>query len=219
MKKRAWLSLGTVLGSGCGIVILSSSVVPIPSTASLTEVLGMVVANTVVAAGILLLGWSALTALLAGWATSMTILGQQSHRLQVFIQRFGLPLLRRVLTLTLAGTAITAPAYASEAPHSTEESPHQGQQNQHRTHLDDIGWGHGIEAEPQPNHKEPTHHTVIPGDSLWTITHQHLGPLASPTTIAGAWPKIYALNKEKIGDNPHIIHPGITLKLPNREEM
>jgi nucleoid-associated protein YgaU len=50
-------------------------------------------------------------------------------------------------------------------------------------------------------------YTVKGGDSLSKIAKEVLGD-------AKRWPEIYELNKELIGDNPNIIHPGQELKLP-----
>ncbi len=52
-----------------------------------------------------------------------------------------------------------------------------------------------------------SHYTVQPGDNLWNISRDHLG--------AGRdWGQIYDLNKDVIGSNPSLIHPGQELNLP-----
>ena len=55
--------------------------------------------------------------------------------------------------------------------------------------------------------------TVQRGDSLWRITAAHL-PGASNTEIAAAWPRWYEANREVIGADPDLIHPGQVLRLP-----
>ncbi len=54
---------------------------------------------------------------------------------------------------------------------------------------------------------------VRPGDSLWSITASHLGR-ASTAQIAAEWPRWYAANREVIGADPGLIHPGQVLVAP-----
>ncbi len=58
------------------------------------------------------------------------------------------------------------------------------------------------------------HYTVQPGDSLWRITAQLLGDDASDADISRAWPELYRANKELIGSNPSLVHPGHVLTIP-----
>lgn len=61
----------------------------------------------------------------------------------------------------------------------------------------------------------PAHAYVVqPGDSLWDITSALLGDDASDAEIAAAWPALYELNAQAIGDNPSLIHPGVELVVP-----
>jgi predicted chitinase len=50
-------------------------------------------------------------------------------------------------------------------------------------------------------------YTVAPGDSLWAIAQAKLGD-------GSRWPEIYELNKDVVGENPDLIHPGQVLRLP-----
>src|SRR3712207_5929886 len=54
---------------------------------------------------------------------------------------------------------------------------------------------------------------VVPGDSLWSISREHLRPNATPQQIATAVERIYALNRNQIGD-PNLIFAGQKLSLP-----
>lgn len=56
-------------------------------------------------------------------------------------------------------------------------------------------------------HPEHRTYTVRPGDYLSEIAAANLGS-------ADRWREIYDLNKEAIGDNPNLIHPGLILQLP-----
>jgi DNA-binding CsgD family transcriptional regulator/LysM repeat protein len=55
---------------------------------------------------------------------------------------------------------------------------------------------------------------VVPGDSLWSISREQLGPNATPQQIATAVERIYALNQNRIGGDPNLIFAGQKLSLP-----
>jgi LysM repeat protein len=62
------------------------------------------------------------------------------------------------------------------------------------------------EPTPVPTPEVKTY-TVVENDTLWDISAALLG---DPTR----WPEIYSLNKDVIGENPDLIHPGQILVLP-----
>jgi LysM repeat protein len=49
---------------------------------------------------------------------------------------------------------------------------------------------------------------VEPGDSLWSISEEHLGPGATPEQTAYEVQRIFELNRDQIGENPNLIFPG-----------
>src|SRR3712207_3791294 len=55
---------------------------------------------------------------------------------------------------------------------------------------------------------------VVPGDTLWSISSEQLGPNATPQQIATAVERIYALNRNQIGGDPNLIFAGQKLSLP-----
>ena len=55
---------------------------------------------------------------------------------------------------------------------------------------------------------------VRPGDTLWSISSEQLGPNATPRQIAGEVERIYALNRDRIGPDPNAIFSGQELSLP-----
>jgi nucleoid-associated protein YgaU len=73
-------------------------------------------------------------------------------------------------------------------------------------------------AEPTPNGQPAGAaegvHVVVTGDTLWDITATYLGENASDTEIASAWPQLYQLNRDVIGDDPGVILPRQVLALP-----
>lgn len=58
--------------------------------------------------------------------------------------------------------------------------------------------------------------TVRPGDSLWSITDDLLGPDTDPPElIASTWPVLYEANSDLIGTDPNSIVPGQELTVPS----
>ena len=87
--------------------------------------------------------------------------------------------------------ALPAPAQAQAAP-TTEDAP-------------------DAHANPRGN---LSHAIVRPGDSLWTISKEQLGPDATPQRIANGVEQIYALNRGRIGADPNLIVVGQELLVP-----
>jgi nucleoid-associated protein YgaU len=50
-------------------------------------------------------------------------------------------------------------------------------------------------------------YTVKSGDTLSDIAQSEMGD-------ANRWPELYAANKDAVGDDPNMIHPGLELKIP-----
>ena len=71
----------------------------------------------------------------------------------------------------------------------------------------DTDTGKQAAAQAQTQTSEKTH-TVDSGESLWAIAEQELGD-------GSRWREIYDANKDVIGDNPDLIKPGQTLKIPS----
>jgi nucleoid-associated protein YgaU len=57
-------------------------------------------------------------------------------------------------------------------------------------------------------------YTVVPGDCLWAIASHRLGGGATGRDIDRAWRAIYEFNRDAIGSDPNLIHPGLVLALP-----
>jgi nucleoid-associated protein YgaU len=55
---------------------------------------------------------------------------------------------------------------------------------------------------------------VVAGDCLWTIAARVLGANATTRAIDRGWRSIYAANRDAIGADPDLIHPGLVLALP-----
>ena len=55
---------------------------------------------------------------------------------------------------------------------------------------------------------------VQPGDCLWGVAARHLPADATPAQIAQDWPSWWAANRDSVGPNPDLIHPGLELHPP-----
>lgn len=74
----------------------------------------------------------------------------------------------------------------------------------------------GAPAAPgTPPPSSPSTVEVRPGDSLWSITDDLLGPgLDDPDAIASLWPVLHDVNGDVIGTDPDHIEPGQVLIVP-----
>lgn len=70
-------------------------------------------------------------------------------------------------------------------------------------------------APPAPPAAPPATVTVAPGDSLWAITARLLPDGASDAEVAAAWPGLYEANRDVVGPDPDLIHPGVVLTVPD----
>jgi nucleoid-associated protein YgaU len=61
------------------------------------------------------------------------------------------------------------------------------------------------QAERGPAEKKT--YIVKAGDTLSEIAQSEMGD-------ADRWQELYAANKDAVGDNPHMIHPGLKLEIP-----
>jgi len=70
-------------------------------------------------------------------------------------------------------------------------------------------------SEPTPDRQD---HVVAVGDSLWSIAcqtlRQRLHREPSSSEVDSYWRTIYATNRQLVGDDPNLIHPGQRLVLP-----
>lgn len=60
----------------------------------------------------------------------------------------------------------------------------------------------------------PSTYVVRAGDSLWSIAAHRLGTGASNRSIDRGWRVIYGANRDRVGPDPGLIHPGLVLTLP-----
>ena len=116
------------------------------------------------------------------------------------------PVLRRIVLLG-CGVALSAAAPAFAAPGSdTAEG------------LPAVVAGLPFPARATDLPPEVEGVVVRPGDSLWAISERRLPVGAEDGEITSAWHDLYAHNRDVVGDDPSLIHPGQRLVLPDRLE-
>lgn len=71
--------------------------------------------------------------------------------------------------------------------------------------IQDHRRGERGQAERGP--AETKTYTVKAGDSLSSIAQSEMGD-------ANRWRELYAANKDAVGDDPNMIHPGLKLEIP-----
>ena len=75
---------------------------------------------------------------------------------------------------------------------------------------------HSRTQRPRSTTAPRGHYRVAPGDSLWSIAARHLPPGADAAAIDRAWPRWWRANRDVIGADPGLIHPGQVLRRPVR---
>ncbi|WP_405832925.1 MULTISPECIES: peptidoglycan DD-metalloendopeptidase family protein [unclassified Streptomyces] len=67
-----------------------------------------------------------------------------------------------------------------------------------------------LQAAPAAVQSAPSVYTVVPGD--------YLSKIAAERHLSGGWQQLYADNREAVGANPSLIHPGLKLNLGGAAE-
>lgn len=113
-----------------------------------------------------------------------------------------------VLATALAGLA--RPAAAARPPASVTLEPPARAVGESDTDED-------MSDEPAPAKHSAGVYVVEPGDSLWAIACRHLransGVEPGDAEVAEAWRHIYDTNRDVIGSDPNLIHPGQRLEI------
>ncbi|NEA30960.1 LysM peptidoglycan-binding domain-containing protein [Streptomyces sp. SID13031] len=134
-------------------------------------------------------------------------------------------------SIELTGSGEPSAALARTGAESrTRPAPGKGQGAQltGRTAVPKKGPVEQVAVPDRPTSGAPTRYThlqsgqlaraasqvVKRGDSLWSIAAAELGPHATDEAIAARWPQWYSANRQLIGPDPDLIHPGQVLKPP-----
>ncbi len=111
-----------------------------------------------------------------------------------------------------AGTAVVGSAVADTGHGASPPSPTSALSG---LPLPDRAVGAGP-ATPAPRAavvSHPRQVVVRPGDSLWSIAADLLGPGAGDTEVTAAWHRLHDANRSRVGD-PDLILPGQRLLVP-----
>lgn len=76
-----------------------------------------------------------------------------------------------------------------------------------------AGAGPAIPAARSGAVPPPREVVVRPGDSLWSIAEELLGPAADDAEVTAAWHRLHHANRSRVGD-PDLIRPGQHLVVP-----
>ncbi|MGZ6930056.1 MAG: LysM peptidoglycan-binding domain-containing protein [Acidimicrobiia bacterium] len=69
-------------------------------------------------------------------------------------------------------------------------------------------------SSPPPVSPPVESYTVAPGDCLWRIAAARLGPAPTNRAVDRGWRAIWSANRDAVGDDPGLIHPGLVLVIP-----
>jgi hypothetical protein len=130
--------------------------------------------------------------------------------------------LKRLVGITVAGVALAAlvalailaglpgMAEAQEVEaQDTGAASMEAEQNTTTTTTTTTTYEKGAPVVLQPAPEPSTKRLVVePGESLWSISEEHIGPGATPEQTAYEVDRIFELNRERIGEDPNLIFPG-----------
>ncbi|MDZ5623575.1 LysM peptidoglycan-binding domain-containing protein [Nocardioides sp. HM23] len=191
--------LATTAAAGIGMISL-------PTVAASPRLLG----SDPVFADLLVAGCAAASTVAAGWLWAITtdvVVRVLTVGGPVAVRRPG-PV--RLLLLAACGAvALGAPAVPASADDRRPVAPH----SLAGLPLPDRATGDGRPSD----HADTTPRSVVrvrPGDSLWAIAEEQLGPSATVVDLVDYWHRIYDRNVAVIGPDPDLILPGQLLELP-----
>ena len=107
-----------------------------------------------------------------------------------------------VVALSVAILAVLPDVAAAQEEDTSEAPPRQVEQNAY----DESTYESTDSAADQRR-------VVTPGDSLWSIAQEQLGPNAAPEWVANEVERIHWLNRDRIGEDPNLILVGQELTL------
>lgn len=118
-----------------------------------------------------------------------------------------------MLVAGLALAMVTLTALPGMAEAQTVDGSSTVEQNTNQNTDEYTGAATVTTTRPAP---EPAagRRVVNPGESLWSIAQERLGPNAAPERVADEVGRIYGSNQDRIGGDPNLIQAGQELSLP-----
>ena len=200
---RAAVLLGTLVAALAAAAPPDESVRALQVTASSSDPFAPLVALCALLAWVAAL-WVGLTGVLT---LGSRLPGAAGRAAGVVLTRVAPATLRRAVELALgislaAGVAGASPAVA--APVSVAAL----------VQAPSLDWPTPSRPAAAPTPAAPAQVVVAPGDTLWSLAARALGPAATDRAVAAAWPAWWAANRDVLGDDPHVLRPGLRLTPP-----
>ncbi len=124
-----------------------------------------------------------------------------------------------VAVVALAIVALALLTGAAESQEETDAAPIAiAQSSATNNPNEDQNTGATTKAQSDAS-EHPAPLTIAPGDSLWSVSQERLGPDATPGQIANEVERIFELNRNRIGDDPNLILPGQEILLSPVSEL
>ncbi|MEN8704765.1 MAG: hypothetical protein ABF306_01390 [Nocardioides marinisabuli] len=182
------------------------------------------VASTAGAAGfddLLVRACTAALALCTAWAwlsTTVVVREARAGRVDAAARR-GVPQGLRRLVLRACGLALAGATVVSTAPTATATPDHLQQGTAANASLTDPLVGLPLPERAVGPAARPisSQVRVEPGDTLWGLCAERLvrgGHAPTDAAVAACWPRVHAANRDLLGDDPDLLHPGQALRLP-----
>lgn len=170
---------------------------------------------------LLVRGCTTALVLCTAWAwvtTTVVVLEARTGRVAP-AGRPGLPRGLRRLVLRACGLALVGASVASTASTASATPDHLQQGTSANAHLTDplVGLPLPQRAVGAAGQAVSPPVLVEQGDSLWALAAERLardGDTPTDAEVAAYWPRVHAANRDLIGDDPDLLHPGQALRLP-----
>ncbi len=187
------------------------------------------------ALGAAVLCWYVLTGALGSICLLAAACGRVWVGGEELVRSLGAPILRRVIGASagaaIATGALLGPAVAAgtdeqdhvelgwspAASQSPEQEPAAEPADDSEAPEEAANEDIGEEAEDPGD--DPATYVVKAGDSLWSIAEAELPGDPTAAQTAQAWPAWYAQNRDVVGDDPDLIHPGQQLHVPQGDSQ
>ncbi|WP_148614009.1 LysM peptidoglycan-binding domain-containing protein [Nocardioides rubriscoriae] len=155
------------------------------------------------------------------WTVCTVVVAQAAHRPGRAPRRtVGVPAWASRAVLAACGLAVLSAGPAAHASYDVHHHPDRVP----AASLDGLpfpdratGPAHAAHpAHPVPARASAAARTVevVPGDNLWSIAASLLPPGAPDTEVAAVTAALVDLNRDAVGPDPDLIHPGLRLRTP-----
>lgn len=165
-------------------------------------------------------------ALCVVWAVQLVVAGawalavHRGSRHRALLERLTPALLRRLAAAVFGLHVALAPAAAATAGPTAAWVP----SSPTASAVDDGPSAHWLPTSPRPTGPGPAAPrrtpvaaptvTVVDGDCLWDLAAAELGPDATLLEVDARWREWHRHNRDRIGDDPHLLHTGTVLEVP-----